>query len=112
VLELLVMFKAVKKTDVRDNIVDVAGLTEEEAELIGAETFTENEKDNNTVLYEQAHEGEEIDSSVFAKVRCHMSQTRCILMLLASCRALSSTCVPLCSAGRVLLKAVHESRSP
>lgn len=73
VLELLVVLKVVKKTDVREDIIDIGDLTEEEAEEIGADDFAESEKDDEAVLDEQAREGEEIDGSVFAKVRHHKS---------------------------------------
>lgn len=70
----LVVLKAVKKADMRDDDLDTEELTEQMAEEIGAELFEGVAADDDEILREQAHEGEEIDGSIFAKVSGHLSQ--------------------------------------
>lgn len=72
--DLFVILKVVKKTNMREDDLDVGNLTEEMAEEIGNDLFSVDSKDDEIVLREQAREGEEIDASVFAKVSCHVSQ--------------------------------------
>lgn len=73
ITDLLVGLKAVKKTDVREDDIDLGDLTEEMAEEIGFGTG--NDEDGGVAVSpEQEQENEvEIDGSVFAKVRCHTS---------------------------------------
>jgi len=63
VTELLVVLKAVKKTDVREDDIDIGDLTEEMAEEIGAEDGGGDGDDNELV----GHEGADFDGSIFAK---------------------------------------------
>jgi hypothetical protein len=77
-MELLVILKAVKKTDVREDNLDVDVMTEEMAEMGSNEqTGDDNCRNDDAILEEQAREGEEIDGSVFVRVSCCYVFTTC-----------------------------------
>lgn len=74
------ILKAVKKTDTREDDLDIDVMTEEMAEEIGGNEQSgggNNNDDGNddAIPAEQAREGEEIDGSVFVRVgcRCHVT---------------------------------------
>lgn len=72
VTDLLVGLKAVKKTDIREDDVDLSSWSESRAEETTAAMFSEDQEDNRETPGE---EGLDVDASVFVKVSHNKSQS-------------------------------------
>ena len=74
VLDLLLVLKVVKKTDVREDQLDVEELTEELAELVGGDG--EENVDSVVSAEQEAAGGDEFDASPFVKVMFNNNKHR------------------------------------